>query len=97
MSEDPVKYVRRPREFPTTPEEKDKYIKSLEQRVQRLHDIIERKREIIAERDAVIDQRNKMCSDYYEGHVTNMKRIAKLEGQVVNLTTRPIQIGGFND
>ena len=67
MSEDPVKYVRRPRNSPTTPDEKDKYIKALEQRVQRLHGIIERKREIIA----------------------------KLEGQVENLTTRPIQIGGF--
>lgn len=56
MSEEPTIYIRRPREFPTTPDEKDKYIKSLEQRVQRLHGIIERKRELLAKLEGKLDE-----------------------------------------
>lgn len=39
----------------------------------------------IAELEAVVEQRNKMCSDYYEGHVTNMKRITRLEAELIEI------------
>jgi len=51
----------------------------------------------IREQDKVIKQRNIMCSDYFEGHTTNMKRIAELQAKVEVLTAVLCVLGTDED
>ena len=39
----------------------------------------------IKQLQATIKEQDKMCSDYFEGHTTNMKRIAELQAKVEKL------------
>ena len=51
-------------------------------------DLIETQQATITEQDKVIEQRNIMCSDYFEGHTTSMKRIAELEATITELEAK---------
>jgi len=55
------------------------YVRDDDDRAQTLREVMALRDATIEEMEKVIEQRNRMCSDYFEGHTTNMKRIEELE------------------
>ena len=58
------------------------YVRDDDDRAQTLREVMALRDATIEEMEKVIEQRNRMCSDYFEGHTTNMKRIEELEGDL---------------